>query len=306
MDNPVMPNGNPSETESSQDLFSVAPPPETDGEEIPGAVQPPPPQTPDPDDAGEVPGAAPVLTNKSPDDGAGRKPPLVFSEGHPLPSRNGGRDASPVREKRCVSPARRGTVHLSPGDFPPEAGFGELLAQARRKTGLSAEQVRQITKLSPGYLSALERSDLKNLPPPVYITAYIRTLCDVYGLDEESSALIRERLHAAPKAGDVPSSLIQSLEKDSAINEKEDRRIRKIFWFSVAFLVFLTLLLIGIIIAVLRPQTDDVEKPVPESAAMEEPSGKPKFTREDFDALTTPQVPEASTLSMNGKRAVVP
>jgi len=287
-----------------QDLFSVAPPPESVQDEIPGIVEPPPAVVPDQKDDAE-PAASPVLTNNPAGEGSGKKPPLVFSEGHPLPSRDGGRAAEPLREKRHASPVRRGTIHLSPGDFPPEAGFGDLLVQARKKAGLSEEQVRQITKLSVGYFSALERSDMENLPPPVYVTAYIRTLCDVYGLDDESAALIREKLNAEPDTGDVPPALIQSLEKEGVVNEQEDKRIRKIFWTSVAILAFLLLIVIWIIVAALIHRSDPVEPPAPGPAVMEEPAGKPEFSREDFDALTTPQVPEASTLQMSRKRAVM-
>lgn len=296
------------ESRNQQDLFQVAPPPESVQEEIPGIVETPGPVSKEEEEP-DFDAASPILTNDPAGDPAGKKPPLVFSDGHPLPSRDGGRSAAPSREKRHASPVRRGTIHLSSGDFPRDAGFGDLLVLARKKAGLTEEQVRQITKLSAPYFTALEHSDLEKLPPPVYVTAYIRTLCDVYGLDEESAALIRERLHTVPETGDVPSALIQNLEKEGTVNEQEDKRIRKIFWVSVGLLAFLAVLIIWIIAAALLSRSEPVETPPPpaaEPAIMKEPSGKPDFTREEFDALTTPQVPEASTLQMSRKRAVVP
>ena len=309
------PGGSFQDPGNQQDLFAVAPSP---AETVSSAATPE--DVPDSDPsllppvAGPERSGAPLLTNEQQAGQSGAKPPLVFSDGHPLPSRDGGRDLAPAREKSFAAPAHRGTVHLSPGDFDPDVSFGDLLAHARKEAGLSEEQVRQITKLNAGYLSALEHSDMKNLPPPVYVTAYIRTLSELYGLDEESAALVREKLNAGPRIGDVPSALIQSLEKDGVINEKEDKRIRKIFWCSVAALVLLLLLIVGSIVMVLWPRTEDGgETPLPGSAAaesrpaaMEEPAGKPEFSRADFDALTMPQVPEASTLQMSRKRAVVP
>lgn len=300
--------------EKQQDLFSAAVPPP-----VPSVPAETPPETesirPPAPAAGPGPAAAPILTN-GPRSGFGPKAPLVFSDGHPLPSRDGGRDLAPAHEKKLTSPVRRGMVHLSPGDFSADASFGDLLQQARKKAGFSEEQVRQITKLNAGYLAALERSDMKNLPPPVYVSAYIRTLSDLYGLDKESAALVREKLNAGPGPGDVPPALIQNLEREGVINEKEDRRLRKIFWSSVAVLVFLLLLVIGIVVMILWSRSGSSEETDPagvaekqisgEPAGMEEPAGKPEFTRADFDALTMPQVPEASTLQMSRKRAVVP
>lgn len=315
------------ESGNQQDLFSVAPPPDAVSQELPANVTEPdlslPPPVVEPEsslpgqDTGSGTDSAPVLTNDPRSDRSEPKRPLIFSEGHPLPSRDGGRDLAPAREKKYTASVRRGTVHLSPGDFSADASFGDLLAQARKQSGLSEEQVRQITKLNANYLSALEHSDMAKLPPPVYVSAYIRTLSALYGLDEESVALVQEKLNAAdPRAGsgDVPSTLIQSLEKDGVINEQEDKRLRKIFWTFVAVLAFLMLLIITVIVMSLRPRSGDpVDEPSPsasagveEPAGMKEPAGKPEFTRAEFDALTMPQVPEASTLQMSRKRAVMP
>ena len=316
------PAGTFQESGNQQDLFSVAPPPEPISMEEPPRVAEPDPSLPPPDSESADAAPAPLLTNTPSPVQAERKPPLVFSDGHPLPSRDGGRDLAPSHEKKYTAQARRGTVHLSPGDFSPDSTFGDLLVQARKQSGLTEEQVRHITKLNANYLSALEHADMKNLPPPVYVSAYIRTLCDLYGLDEESAALIREKLSAGSGVGDVPPTLIQSLEKDAVINEKEDRRLRHIFWAAVILLVCLFLLIVGIVVVSLwsrwhadaeaRPANstgveEPAGKPVSEAPAdMKEPAGKPEFTRAEFDALTTPQVPEASTLQMSRKRAVVP
>ena len=310
------PGGTFQESGNQQDLFSVAPPPAAVSAEEPPRVAETDPVLPV---SGPGAAPAPVLTNTPPPVQSERKAPLVFSDGHPLPSRDGGRNLSPVHEKKFTASARRGTIHLSPGDFSSDATFGDLLVQARKKAGLSEEQVKQITKLNASYLSALEHADMENLPPPVYVSAYIRTLSDLYGLDEESSMLIREKLDASPEVSDVPSTLIQSLEKDGMINEEEDKRLQKIFWAAVAALALLLILGICTLIMVLWPRSDvpaetaSSEQAVVEnrsgkpaagaSADMEEPAGKPKFSRADFDKLTTPQVLETSTLQMrrNGR-----
>ena len=311
--------GTSQESGNQQDLFSVAPPPAPIPMEEPPRVAETESVLPV---SGSDEAPAPLLTNNPPPVRSEQKPPLVFSDGHPLPSRDGGRNLAPAHEKKISASVRRKTIHLSPGDFSSDATFGDLLVQARKESGLSEEQVRQITKLNANYLSALERADMEHLPPPVYVSAYIRTLSDLYGLDEESTALIREKLDTEPGNSDVPSALIQNLEKDGVINEKEDKRLRRIFWSSVAALVFLFLLVVGTVVMILwsrwyadaethHANSTGVErpagKPVSETPAdMQEPAGKPEFTRAEFDALTTPQVPEASTLQMSRKRAVMP
>ena len=306
----------PEQGTGEQDLFSggqtVAPPPGENKEE---KILPPPIPVPrqeadrsvPPDPLSAVPENAPHTTN-APNGTA--KPPLVFSDGDPLP-RRGGETREPVSAKTKSALPKRRAVHLDPSAFKPDCGFGDYLKAARTEAGYTLEQVEAVTKLRSHYLTALEKSDLKHLPPMVYVLAYIRSLKELYGLDDDGMSMIREKLHQTPDKSSVPPTLIQNLERDSLINEEENERIRHIFWAAAAGLGLLFVLIVWLIAAALmKPsvpeQTEKVpaeeKETVPESVS---PSGKPEFRMEDFDALTAPQVLEPSTLQMDKKPSLM-
>ncbi len=77
-----------------------------------------------------------------------------------------------------------------------DAGAGAVLAEARRRSGQSLDQVAAATRIRRRYLEALERDDLDVLPGPVYARGYLRTYAEHLGLD--SVRLLEAARHPAP------------------------------------------------------------------------------------------------------------
>ncbi|HPN85275.1 MAG TPA: helix-turn-helix domain-containing protein, partial [Victivallales bacterium] len=64
------------------------------------------------------------------------------------------------------------------------SSVGHVLQEARVKAGLSIDQVAIETRIKKAYVEAIERDDFEHLPSAVYVNAYVRRLCQQYGLDE--------------------------------------------------------------------------------------------------------------------------
>jgi transcriptional regulator with XRE-family HTH domain len=79
--------------------------------------------------------------------------------------------------------------------------LGEYLSAVRAETGFSFSQVVDRTGIIPKYLQALEAGDFTSLPEPVYVTGFLRTLAQLYGVSaaelvaqfNRERALYRER-----------------------------------------------------------------------------------------------------------------
>lgn len=65
---------------------------------------------------------------------------------------------------------------------------GKRLAAARRRSGLSLEQVAAATRVRRHHLELIERDDLGALPGPVYSRGYVRAYADYLGIEVELPA----------------------------------------------------------------------------------------------------------------------
>lgn len=62
---------------------------------------------------------------------------------------------------------------------------GILLRKARREKSLDEEYVCKELGLRPGMLKALEGDDFERLPADIYVRGYIRSYCNLLGIDEQ-------------------------------------------------------------------------------------------------------------------------
>ncbi|HHT90282.1 MAG: helix-turn-helix transcriptional regulator [Bacillota bacterium] len=76
-------------------------------------------------------------------------------------------------------------------------GMGTLLEKARRKKGLTIEDMSNRTKIRPQYLQAIEDEEFHLLPDQAYVKAFIRTYAKALGLQDEIST-DSERLVSSP------------------------------------------------------------------------------------------------------------
>jgi cytoskeletal protein RodZ len=100
---------------------------------------------------------------------------------------------SPKPRSLVVSPVKK-TDRLVGSLTSKNASPGQILQETRATMGLSPAQVEHATKIRVSYLEALERDDYKNLPPLVYIQAYVRNLCSLYHLSEDDAKNISENI----------------------------------------------------------------------------------------------------------------
>lgn len=242
-------------------------------------------------------------------------PPVIAAEAPKPLSASTPVPASAPAPKPAVNrntvPAAGGNFHrnglvLKADQFAHDAKYGDMLRAAREHLKLTVEDVAQHTRLRAYYIYAMEDSLADRLPPAVYVRSYIQTLSVYYALDEKSKALIRERFDKQHEesASDIPTALLETLEKDVKVNEAEDRRVQKVFRIAICSITVLILLVIWAIFAIVK-MSGTPSTPAADPGALEPPSAQPVFTQEEFDSLTTPQMPDTTILEMNSKPRAV-
>jgi hypothetical protein len=129
--------------------------------------------------------------------------------------------------KRPAKPAKSTGKTSTLGRLKDDS-FGGMLQAARNRANMSVEQGEQPTRIKKSYLEALESDDIDNLPPRVFISAYIRTLSSVYNISPEDMEIVSGKLKELGTRSEVPEALIQNLEKDGQVSVAEEKRVRKI------------------------------------------------------------------------------
>lgn len=88
--------------------------------------------------------------------------------------------------------------------------IGELLAGERAKKNLSIEQLKNLTKITPKYLIALEANQFEVLPSATFVKGFIKSLAHVYGLDPQPLlALLRRDFKESADDRLVPHEFIR-------------------------------------------------------------------------------------------------
>ena len=192
----------------------------------------PPPEPPAeeaPADEAEVP-ENPVVTVEL------EEPPRVEPEPEPEPA-----------------PRRRRAV------LPRAGSLGQTLAELRRRCRMELADVADETRIKQSYLEALENDAFSELPQMVYVLAYVKKLCGVYGVSaEDTEELIcdlREQL-----AYEIPDDI----DKSVICREQDEETRRKLQQITVALIagaaLIVLLLVIGGTTLILRSQSK--KKPV--------------------------------------------
>ncbi len=76
-----------------------------------------------------------------------------------------------------------GDIFSEPLDIKGEKTVGEILLEARERSGLSLDAVSQETRLPKKSLEYLETDNFESIPAKVYVTGFLRTYAGVLGLD---------------------------------------------------------------------------------------------------------------------------
>jgi len=149
-------------------------------------------------------------------------------------------------------------------------GFGAKLREARERRGISLRQIADHTRISMGFLEALERNDISRLPGGIFSRAFVRSYANEVGLDAE--ATIQDFITQFPTdsvtVGHAPS---RPIEDNDAI--ESDRRIAA----SVLWLLLLAVPLTGVVLyfIVAGRQSPSPSQSSPIESAAPTPSSTP-------------------------------
>lgn len=118
-------------------------------------------------------------------------------------------------------------------------GFGAQLYNARQQLGISLGDMAVQCRLTVAQLEAIEQEDVKQLPEPVYVRAFIRGYAHVLGLDptplvEDYVNRYAPRNDAQQAIGDMPNRCLQ---QPVVIGGHQSSRVLKIISLVVVILV---------------------------------------------------------------------
>ena len=241
----------------------------------------------------------PLLPLEEPEE---KKPSLLPRELSPVLSGGG----SPRMESSTVFV--RKSVSL-----PPECGstLGELLTEARKRAGLSLEEVRELTKIRMENILALENNKEEELPPAVFVAAYTRTLQELYGLDPLSRERVAESLNKllaeteeeeeknqTGEVREMKNRFLRSITNTVKINFEEERKFcitaYCVLGGAVLFLFLMAVLILFLIFG-------------GKKAEAEAPKDIPPFRGENISTVIPAVIPEVQKMDIPvGKAAETP
>ena len=186
----------------------------------------------------------------------------MFPENPPPPPHAGAPEEAPPLEKtrpaqRTAPPPHAGEpeetpppkrTRPAPRTAPPSHSgtLGETLAALRRRSNLELDEVADITRIKRDYLEALENGEFSSLPQLVYVLAYVKKLCEVYGVDpegtEELVSGLREQL-----SYEIP----EDIDKSVVCREQDEETRRKLRHITVALVAGTALAALLLILGVM-------------------------------------------------------
>lgn len=82
-----------------------------------------------------------------------------------------------------VGPTDEGQMEETAMEAPQSASAGAMLAEARKKLGMSVFEISDRLHLTEYYVRALEANDYSNLPGDVFVKGYLKNYALLVGLD---------------------------------------------------------------------------------------------------------------------------
>jgi len=67
--------------------------------------------------------------------------------------------------------------------FKVEIISGEDLKNLRESRGLELQDIHRITKISPTVLETIEKDDIRNLPPRIYLKSFLKAYAEILEVD---------------------------------------------------------------------------------------------------------------------------
>lgn len=95
--------------------------------------------------------------------------------------RNRSNNVARIRKKT----QEKGARELASAMLKGEVISGEDLKNLRESLGIELEEVFQATKISPTALQAIEKDDIINLPPTIYLKSFLKSYAEILQLDPQ-------------------------------------------------------------------------------------------------------------------------
>ena len=228
----------------------------------------------------------------------------------------------PIRPGIVVAPARTAVRASSsapaaserkhkplPHALQEEQSLGQMLTSIRTARGMSLDEVAGFTRIRMEYLVELEAGVLLRKLPPVYISAYVRKLAEVYDLSaEDSETLLKKMRKETPQdPEELPKTLLETVNENTLVNEGETKRIRYITVLFYAAIALVSVAVLWLVILALVHYTRTPE-PVPgrdpASVGAARPAEEPvsqtvHLDESELDVLIVPETPSISVLKMS-------
>ncbi len=101
---------------------------------------------------------------------------------------------------------------------------GQIFLEARTRLKIGIDQVSHKTRISKQFIESIERDDYSSLPAPVFVTAYIKALCEYYGISEKQSQILQS-LGTTEKFRPVPDEIIESIHRGRQVNQEAEKKL---------------------------------------------------------------------------------
>ncbi|QAY65658.1 helix-turn-helix domain-containing protein [Paenibacillus protaetiae] len=181
--------------------------------------------------------------------------------------------------------------------------LGALLRKAREESGLTLDDIQEITKIRKRYLEALESGDHSVLPGSFYVRAFVKNYSEAVGLDPDE--VLRLYQHEIP-AG-VPEQSVEPIVSRASRRVRtrsSDRGVGKI-GFNIVMWCFLILIVAVVWIFIIN-QKDDPTKVADNTNITDKASPPAETASADPVASSTPTptptpTPPQTTVTFTGK-----
>jgi len=97
--------------------------------------------------------------------------------------------------------------------------FGDRLRREREARGVSLGEVSESTKISTGFLRALEHEEFERLPGGVFNRGFVRAYCKFLGIDEEAMVADFDAAYDQYRAEQAPPSPVEPVEEKKTLIE---------------------------------------------------------------------------------------
>ena len=131
-------------------------------------------------------------------------------------------------------------------EIAPDASYGEVLKALRLASGCSIEELADETRIKTMCLKALEEENLDDLPQEVYVIAYVKKLCMLYGMGDRRIAELTASLRQQLKR-ELPEDISRNLCGHS-VSDDNDRHVRRLAITLITIAIILLLVVIGAVI----------------------------------------------------------